>query len=93
MERDKNELWGGAYKALTVGDVMRIGRLNARNGWGISFTTVERMFTEHRQARERGDVRKMEQIEYRLTDCNFHKECSLLHDGKYKEALEELRWI
>lgn len=93
MERDKNELWSGAYKALTVGDVMRIGQLNARNGWGISLATAERMLAEHRQARKRGDVRKMEQVEYRLTDCNFHKECSLLHDGKYKEALEELHRI
>lgn len=50
MERDKNEIWSGAYKALTVGDVLRIDRLNARNNWGISYATAERLFSEHRQA-------------------------------------------
>ena len=49
MERDKNEIWSGAYKALTVGDVLRIDRLNARNNWGISYATAERLFSEHRQ--------------------------------------------
>ena len=29
-------------------------------------------------------------VEYRLTDCNFHKECALLRAGKYNEALTEL---
>lgn len=93
MEQDKNELWGGSYKALTVGDVLRIGRLNARNNWGISYTTAERLFSEHRKARKRGDIRRMERVEYRLTDCNFHKECALLRAGKYNEALTELRRI
>lgn len=90
MERDKNEIWSGAYKALTVGDVLRIDRLNARNNWGISYATAERLFSEHRQAYKCGDIRKMEQVEYRLTDCNFHKECALFRAGKYNEALTEL---
>ncbi len=90
MERNKNEIWSGAYKALTVGDVLCIDRLNARNDWGISYTTAERLFSEHRKACKRGDIRKMEQVEYRLSDCNFHKECSLLRDGKYNDALAEL---
>ena len=68
MERDKNEIWSGAYKALTVGDVLRIDRLNARNNWGISYATAERLFSEHRKAYKCGDIRKMEQVEYRLTE-------------------------
>lgn len=30
------------------------------------------------------------EIEYLLTDCNFHTECRMLHNGNYKEYKEEV---
>ncbi|MCM1221709.1 MAG: hypothetical protein NC548_45280 [Lachnospiraceae bacterium] len=90
MEQNKNALYGGPWEALTVGDVERIDRMNARNNYGLSYDELRRMILKHRKARKSGDVRKMEQVEYQLTDINFHHECGLLCRGEYDKALQEL---
>ena len=72
------------YKALTYADVTDANRLNRNNDWGFSIKQLKRLGTMHRKAREAGDVRAMEKIEYRLTDCNFHSECSMLEQGDYE---------
>lgn len=88
-KRKKSEIWSEAYKVLTVGDVERIDRLNTENHWEIPYETAMRLFSMHKRARMTGNIHKMECVEYRLIDCNFHREAALLHDGKYQEALCE----
>lgn len=77
------------YPGLTVADAERIDRLNARSGWGITYSTLIRLIRQHRRARVNGDVRIMSVIEYRLTDINFHTECRLIHAARYKEAIQK----
>jgi len=78
------ELYPGC-KAMLFCDAKRMDRLNASNGWGLSNEELEKLIRQHQEAR-----RIMETIEYRLTDINFHHECSLLSSGKYAEALREV---
>lgn len=90
MGKANDALYGGPWEALTVGDVERIDRISQRNNYGLSNAELKRMIIKHRRARKNGDVRKMEQVEYHLTDLNFHHECGLLCRGDYKTALAEL---
>ena len=51
------------------------------------FITLEQMkqyFIEHQYAREIGDKKTMEMIEYHLTYINFHYECGLPVSGQYQ---------
>ena len=77
----------------TITDVerYRIGRLNARNGYGLNASRLRRLGYEHKKARKAGDTHAMELIEYRLTDINFHHECSLLYYGEYAKFNAELK--
>lgn len=79
------------YATLSDADRDRIGRLNARNGYGLNASQLRRLCSEHKAARKAGDVHTMEKIEYRLTDINFHHECSLLAYGHYDQAMDELK--
>ena len=63
---------------LTEKEMDRIHRVNRRNGYGLS-------------VRMSGDVHKMQLIEYRLTQINFHHECGLMARGKYTELAGELK--
>lgn len=76
---------------ITDAERYRIGRLNARNGYGLNASQLRRLGYEHKKARRAGDVHTMELIEYRLTDINFHHECSLLHYGEYAKFNAELK--
>lgn len=68
-----------------------IKKLNARNHYGISYETLLRLTREHRKACKENDIDKMEAIEYRLTDINFHHECGMLCEGQYDELLKEIK--
>lgn len=63
----------------------------ARNSWGISEKAFLKFAKDHQEARASGNAVKMLYIEECLTECNFHTECSLLHDGKYFEAIKHYR--
>ena len=67
-----------------------IETLNANNHWGLGHDEFENLVAEHQAARDSEDQHKMELIEYRLTDINFHEECRMLEEGKYNEVL--LMW-
>lgn len=83
-----DELYGGCYTALTKKDAEEMGKLNWANDWGITQDEYIHLVNEHRKARETGDIRTMEKIEYRLEDINFHAECSALERGDYQTAMD-----
>ena len=48
--------------------------------WGFTLQDLFVLCCLHEAGKHR------EKIEELLTDCNFHTECGLLHDGKYDEC-------
>ena len=87
MENKRKEMYdAGEYPGMTVTDANRIHMLNWRNDYGLTPKELNRLIKQHKLARVVGDSRTMSMIEYRLTDINFHMECSLLIAGKYEEA-------
>jgi hypothetical protein len=74
---------------LSAAEQNAIDNLNARNKWGVSCLELENLIYEHQAARDADDTHKMELIEYRLTNINYHSEVRLLEEGKYQEALAE----
>ena len=76
---------------LTEKDKQAIYRINSKNGYGISRKQLAAYGGMHRKARAENDPRKMEYIEYLLTDINFHSECSMLSRGNYDEFFESLK--
>ena len=50
-------------------------------------------FIEHQHAREIGDKKMMEKIEYHLTYINFHYECGLLATGQYDKLPEVIKYL
>lgn len=78
------------HTAMTWGDVRRSDALNRKNHYGMSYDELRRLCARHKRARAAGDIRTMEKIEYRLTDINFHHECSLLHAGEYDTFNKEM---
>lgn len=59
-----------------------------KHGWAIGFNDMMAFIKTHHDAKQNGDADKAEYIEDILEDCNFHTECSLIHDGKYGAALQ-----
>lgn len=78
-------------EVLSDAECDRIKRLNAKNGYGLNKSTLERLIREHKKARTNNDIHGMALVEYRLTDINFHHECGLLSSGQYEQALKELK--
>ena len=76
--------------AMTFNDARRMDALNRKNGWGLSMKQLVMAVSAHKHARETGDIRRMEMIEYRLTDINFHTECAMLNAGEYDELREKI---
>lgn len=76
---------------LTEKDKQAIYRRNRKNGYGISKKQLAAYGGIHRKARAENDLRKMEYVEYLLTDINFHSECSMLSRGEYQEFFEALK--
>lgn len=76
---------------LTERECDRIRAVNRRNEYCLTPTLMQNLFHRHETARKKGDRHTMEAIEYRLTDINFHYECSLLSQGRYDKLDEVLR--
>ena len=76
---------------LTDMDKRAIHRRNSKNGYGISKKQLSAYGGIHRKARLENDQRKMEYVEYLLTDINFHSECGMLSSGDYDEFFETLK--
>ena len=77
------------YKALTYEDAAAAEKVNAINGWGITYSMLMALIKTHEKARNVGNIRYMERVEYMLTDANFHREARLLKEGEY-DALREI---
>ena len=76
---------------LSNKDYNKISAINRRNGWGFTKQQLLRIGTQYRKAYESGDQHRMEWLEERLTDCNFHTECGYLADKDfvgYKKEVE-----
>lgn len=80
-----------SYTHLTEKDMNKIYARNKKNHYGISVNQLRYYGGKYRKAKEKGDFRTTEYIEYLLTDINFHHECSLLSSGKYEQFFEELK--
>ena len=76
---------------LTEKDKQAIYRRNRINGYGISKKQLAAYGGIHRKARAYNDIRKMEYVEYLLTDINFHYECGLLSSGNYEQFFNLLK--
>lgn len=76
---------------LTEKDKQAIHRRNSKNGYGISKKQLAAYGGIHRKSRAENDARKMEYVEYLLTDINFHSECGMLSHGDYDEFFESLK--
>ena len=59
--------------------------------YGITLEQMKQYFKKHQHAREIGDKKTMEKIEYHLTDINFHYECGLLISGQYDKLPEVIK--
>ena len=75
----------GEKDMLNQKDINRLWNLNKKNGWGFSSQQILTMATKHMKARQIGNLKAMEEIEYRLEDANFHTECNMLRCGQYNE--------
>ena len=76
---------------LTEQETARIRRAAVRSGCCITLPTMKRYFQQHQRARETGDTRTQEKIEYHLTYLNFHYECGLLVSGQYDKLQEVIK--
>lgn len=70
---------------------MSIRRSSASPRYGITLEQMKQYFIEHQHAREIGDKKMMEKIEYHLTYINFHYECGLLATGQYDKLPEVIQ--
>ena len=62
-----------------------------QHGWAINKRQFENFVSSHKEAREKGNERRMTYIEEVLTEINFHTACSYLHFGEYENALKDWR--
>ena len=83
-----NNIYPGCV-AMTFEDAKRQDIASKRAGWGFTVDRLKHLIMKHKKARECGDVRTMEIIEYRFEDCNFHTINELIHDGLYDEAIKD----
>ena len=82
---------GESITCLTEQDKHAIHRKISKHGYGISKKQLAAYGGIHRKARILNDTRKMEYVEYLLTDINFHSECSMLSHGDYDEFFQSLK--
>ena len=76
--------------AMTWSDARTMDALNRKNQWGLTMRQLKNALSAHEYARATGNTRRMEMIEYRLTDINFHHECAMMHHGQYDELRAEI---
>ena len=75
-------------------DVQEKARILAKirkDSYGITLEQMKQYFIKHQHAREIGDKKMMEKIEYYLTYINFHYECGLLVTGQYDKLPEVIK--
>ena len=73
---------------VTASERKAIETLNANNGWGLPYNEFERLIQAHKLAKQYNNKHRMELVEYRFTDLNFHDECRMLQEGRYEELSE-----
>ena len=76
---------------LTAQEEARILAKIRKDRYGITLEQMKQYFIEHQHAREIGDKKMMEKIEYHLTYINFHYECGLLATGQYDKLPEVIK--
>lgn len=76
---------------LTAQEEARIMAKIRKDSYGITLEQMKQYFKKHQHAREIGDKKTMEKIEYHLTYINFHYECGLLISGQYDKLPEVIR--
>lgn len=76
---------------LTAQEKARILAKIRKDSYGITLEQMKQYFIEHQHAREIGDKKMMEKIEYHLTYINFHYECGLLATGQYDKLPEVIK--
>lgn len=76
---------------LTEQGEVRIQAITRKEQYGITLSQMKKFFKKHQHAREIGDKKTMEKIEYYLTDINFHYECGLLISGQYDKLPEVIK--
>ena len=98
-EKEMNTIHPTGCVGMTWEDAEAVEKINADNGWGISFADSLRMIADHMEANEKRttsnepDVvmnahRVMEMVEWRLTDANFHSLAHFLHSNNYEGAIK-----
>ena len=76
---------------LTAREEARIMEKIRKDSYSITLEQMKQYFKKHQRARETGDKKTMEKIEYHLTYINFHYECALLVSGQYDKLPEVIR--
>lgn len=76
---------------LTAQEEARILAKIRKDSYGITLEQMKQYFIKHQHAREIGDKKMMEKIEYHLTYTNFHYECGLLATGQYDKLPEVIK--
>jgi hypothetical protein len=76
---------------LTAQEEARILAKIRKDSYGITLEQMKQYFIEHQHAREIGDKKMMEKIEYHLTYINFHYECGLLATEQYDKLPEVIQ--
>lgn len=76
---------------LTAREEARIMAKIRKDCYGITLEQMKQYFIKHQRARETGDKKTMEKIEYHLTYINFHYECGLLISGQYDKLPEVIK--
>ena len=76
---------------LTEQETARIRAKIRKERYCITLNQMKKYFKQHQHAREIGDRKMMEKIEYHLTYINFHYECGLLISGQYDKLPEVIK--
>ena len=77
---------------LTDDDKNNLDILNKKCHYVFSKTALLKMVRQFKNANKQNDLKTMAEIDYRLTDCNFHTLCSLLSAGDYINANKHIRY-
>lgn len=67
--------------------------LNKKHRWGMNKRILLGLYKKHIKGFETDDEVSMAEVEYRLTDANFHSLAGHLSAGRYGEALKEIESI
>ncbi len=79
------------YDILSESDKNKMRKLNAQNQYCLTANVLKTLRNRHEKAQSEGDTYTMALIEYRLTDINFHTECSHMARCEYAEIDEIIK--